>query len=364
MVQKVDKLKVYAPGRICLFGEHQDYLGLPVIPCAISLYIEVQGVRRDDLTVNIDLPDIDDKESFLIENNIHYVKERDYFRSAVNILLRNNFTFSTGFDCILRGKIPISAGVASSSALTVAWINFLTLMSDQSIELTPKDSAKFSHMAEVLEFREPGGMMDQYSSSIGKVIFIDFRPKISIEPIHADLKPFVLGDSGEWKDTKRILTEVKNRVIDITKSITQKHPEFSLHEATVKNIYKYTSELTKEELQLINGTIRNHEITIEAKDILKKKWLNHKKIGQLINEHQSILRDVLNITTPKIDRMIDAALEAGAFGAKITGAGGGGCMFAYCPNNHSEVLNAIEKAGGKGYIVNVENGVRFEILET
>ena len=156
MSQMTNKLKVLAPGRICLFGEHQDYLGLPVIPCAISLYIEVQGVRRDDLIVNIDLPDIDDKESFLIENNIPYVKERDYFRSAVNILLRNNFTFSTGFDCMLRGEIPISAGVASSSALTVAWINFLTLMSDQKVELAPEDSAKYSHMAEVLEFREPG----------------------------------------------------------------------------------------------------------------------------------------------------------------------------------------------------------------
>ena len=74
MSQMTYKLKVLAPGRICLFGEHQDYLGLPVIPCAISLYIEVQGVRRDDLIVNIDLPDIDDKESFLIENNIPYVK--------------------------------------------------------------------------------------------------------------------------------------------------------------------------------------------------------------------------------------------------------------------------------------------------
>ena len=84
----------------------------------------------------------------------------------------------------------------------------------------------------------------------------------------------------------------------------------------------------------------------------------------LYSSHQKILRNNLKISTPKIDAMINAALDAGAYGAKINGSGGGGCMFAYCPTNQSEVLNAIERVGGRGYIVNADNGVHSEILET
>jgi galactokinase len=362
MSQINNKLKVSAPGRVCLFGEHQDYLGLPVIPCAISLCIEIEGVIRNDLKINIDLPDIQDKESFLIEKEIPYRKERDYFRSGVNILQRENFTFSRGFNCTVRGKIPISSGVSSSSALAVAWIKFLSKMSDQNSDLRLEDIAKYAHRAEVIEFKEPGGMMDHFSSALGNVIFIDFYPEIRIEQIQADLKGFVLGDSKQQKDTKRILSEVKNRVIDITKSISKRHPDFNLHDITVDSLKEYTSNLSPPELRLIKGTIRNHDITKEAKEVLKKEPLDHNRIGQLINEHNDILRDILKITTPKIDRMVEASLEAGAHGAKITGSGGGGCMFAYCSENQKDILDAIEKEGGKGYIVDMDNGVRSEIL--
>jgi galactokinase len=362
MPQNIKKLKVLAPGRVCLFGEHQDYLGLPVIPCAISLCIEIEGEIRDDLKINIDLPDIKDKESFLIEEEIPYIKERDYFRSGVNIMQRENFTFSRGFNCKVKGEIPISSGVSSSSALAVAWIKFLSKMSDQELDLSSEDIAKYAHRAEVLEFREPGGMMDHFSSALGNVIFVEFHPEIRIEQIQADLKGFVLGDSNQPKDTKRILSEVKNRVIDITKSISKRYPDFNLHDITVESLKKYTPNLNPTEIKLIKGTIRNHEITEEAKEVLKKKPLDHNRIGHLINEHNDILRDILKITTPKIDRMIEASLEAGALGAKITGSGGGGCMFAYCSENQRDILDAIEKEGGKGYIVDMDNGVRLEIL--
>ena len=69
-----------------------------------------------------------------------------------------------------------------------------------------------------------------------------------------------------------------------------------------------------------------------------------------------MLRDTLNISTPKIEKLINASLNAGAYGAKINGSGGGGCMFAYAPKNPEEVLNAINSNGGKGYIVKSDIG--------
>jgi len=69
---------------------------------------------------------------------------------------------------------------------------------------------------------------------------------------------------------------------------------------------------------------------------------------------------VLDVSTIKIDNMLDAALDAGALGGKITGSGGGGCMFAYAPNNPEIVAEAIEKAGGRSFIINSDNGTSVE----
>ena len=65
---------------------------------------------------------------------------------------------------------------------------------------------------------------------------------------------------------------------------------------------------------------------------------------------------MLKVSTPKIESMLDAALDAGALGGKINGSGGGGCMFAYAPNNSEAIAEAIEKAGGKSYIVRADEG--------
>lgn len=90
--------------------------------------------------------------------------------------------------------------------------------------------------------------------------------------------------------------------------------------------------------------------------MLNQKPLNHQRLGQLLNEHQKVLREVLKISTSKIDRMINAALETGACGAKINGSGGGGCMLAYAPDNARQVAESIENSGGRSYIVHVDEG--------
>ncbi|MFH1943468.1 MAG: galactokinase family protein [bacterium] len=363
MSSRTDELKVSAPGRICLFGEHQDYLHLPVIPCAISLRIYIQDRRsRKDKEIHIDLPDIGSEKSFVIQDEVPYDEERDYFKSVLNILQREKLTFSTGFDCSVHGSIPINSGTSSSSALIVAWVNFMSRMSDQSAALSPERVAEYAHRAEVVEFSEPGGMMDHYASAVGGTLYLEFSPQLTVERLPADLKSFVLGDSGEPKDTKTILARVKNRVIDIVGLLSRQYEDFSLCDVDAEDIPKYSSELDKDQLTLLDGTVRNYRITREAREILKKKPLDHCRIGDLLNEHQRILRDVLKISTLKIDRMIEAALKAGAYGAKINGSGGGGCMFAYAPENTEAVARAVEDEGGRVYVVSVDRGVAVETI--
>lgn len=344
------------PGRVCLFGEHQDYLNLPVIACAISLRIEISGYKRDDSIISISLPDINQHESFSLNSQLEYLKERDYFKSSINVLRKHGFTFSKGFDCTVHGSIPINAGTSSSSALIVSWLNFLTQLSDQQKILIPEKLAKYAHEAEVLEFNEPGGMMDHYSTAIGGIISLSFQPKLCLEKINSDLGAFVLGNSLEPKDTKYILSKIKNNVLNIVEKLRNEDPAFSLSEITGKELYNYRERLSANEYELLDATIKNRDITGEAKKVLLKIPPDHKKIGSLLNEHQAVLRDTLKISTPKIDKLIKVSLKAGALGAKINGSGGGGCMFAYAPENAEKVKGAIEKEGGIGYIIYPDKG--------
>ncbi len=353
------KLSISTPGRVCLFGEHQDYLGLPVIAAAISVRIGIEGEKQDELSVNIDLPDIGKKELFPVVGDIYYTEERDYFKSSFNVVKRHGFTFSKGLKGTVKGNIPINAGTSSSSALIVSWINFLTRMSDQAARLDAKEIASLAHEAEVLEFNEPGGMMDHYSTAVGNIIYLESRPAIKLETIKADLGNFVLGNSNQPKDTKGILKRVKYGVLEIVDRLKRENNTFSLQTVNYSGLDKYSNILDEDQLELLKGTVRNRDILREAKEVLAKEEIDRKKIGALMNEHHSILSGICRISTNKIDSMVKAALDAGAYGAKINGSGGGGCMFAYAPENSDKVYNAIKKISD-AWIVNITEGTREE----
>ncbi len=359
-MDRPEYLRVSSPGRVCLFGEHQDYLDLPVIPMAISLRISVEGRRRGDPSIRLDLPDIGSRESFSLAEPIAYGRERDYFRSAVNVLRREGFAFSSGFDCAVHGSIPVKSGTSSSSALVVAWVDFLARMSDRTRELRPEELGRLAHAAEVLEFGEPGGMMDQYTAAFGGLLFISFEPAARVERLPALLGTFVLGDSGEPKDTMAILARSKNRVLAITRRLAASRRGFSLKTIALGEIDSLPGKLDGAERGLLWGTLRNRDITREALELLRARHVDGRAIGELMTEHQTILRDVLGVSTPKMDRMLEAALQAGALGGKINGSGGGGCMFAYAPDRPDAVARAIAQAGGTPYIVRMDEGARVE----
>lgn len=344
---------VSTPGRICLFGEHQDYLGLPVIAAAISKRIQIEGDFRDDTTVHFSLPDVGAEETFELNYPLVYTKERDYFKSVLNVLHRKGHHLNKGLELTVSGNIPINSGTSSSSALLVSWVNFLNEM--YGLGYTQKQVGEITYEAEVLEFSEPGGMMDQYSTAVGNVIYLASVPQINIETYARELGTFVLGDSMEPKDTLGILSHVKFGMLGGMKKIQAKYPAFDL--ATEKDPAKYRELLSDDEWVLLQSNISDRDLLLEAKAMFEGKieW-SDEKLGSLLNEHQVNLREHKRISTPKINRMIQAALEAGALGGKINGSGGGGCMFAYAPKNPEKVVEAINKEGGKAYIITVDKG--------
>ncbi|MES2797758.1 MAG: galactokinase family protein [Bacteroidota bacterium] len=353
-------MKISTPGRICLFGEHQDYLGLPVIAAAISKRVSIEGGPQENRIIEIDLPNISSSVSFAIEDKITYIQKRDYFRSAVNILQRMGYTFSKGIKCEVTGNIPINSGTSSSSALLCTWVHFLLKSSDQNPTISTKEIAEIAYQSEVIEFNEAGGMMDQYSTAVGDIIYLESVPKIHIEFLKPSIGTFVLGDSLEPKDTQKILSWVKYEMLAIIDKIKEINPEFSLHNAPADSIESYKYLFDSQHFALLKGNISDRDILIEAKELMQSSQFDDEGFGNLLNKHQDNLRDAKKISTPKIDRMINAALEAGAKGAKINGSGGGGCMFAYAPKNPEKVAEAIEKEGGKAYIITITEGSRIE----
>lgn len=350
------------PGRICLFGEHQDYLGLPVIAAAISRRIAITAQPDDQPGFRLDLPDIGSHVAIPFTGQpLPYLSDRDYFRSAVNNLLREGYSFSRGITGTVRGTIPINSGTSSSSALLVSWINLLTHLADQPVTLSPKRIAELAYMAEVLEFGEPGGMMDHYSTAVGQLIYLESTPTIALQTLTPPLGTFVLGDSCEPKDTISILSRVKFGMLDIIKRLSALDPTFSLHSTELTQATEFKDILTKDEYSLLKGNLANRDILRDALTLLRSPAdpFDHRRFGQLLNDHQTNLRDAQRISTPKIDRMLDAALNAGALGGKINGSGGGGCMFVYAPTQPQQVADAIERAGGRAYIITVDEGTSF-----
>lgn len=354
------EISVSAPGRICLFGEHQDYFGLPIIAAAINLRIFIRGTPRDDHLIKIDLPDLGEREEFSIEGDITYHKERDYLRSAVNVLKRKGIRFDSGWDCQLHGTIPINAGTSSSSALVVAWSKFILEAVGEKAFNSPEEIAELGFLAEVAEFHEPGGKMDHYASSLGGVVNVSFEDELKVKRLKNPLKSFVLADSLQKKDTTGMLGYIKSHVFDGMETVQKIIKEFDLKGAIRTREREEMQKLPPDNRRLLQGTLMTRDLTVKGNELFEADDFDHKKFGQLLTQQHEVLRDYLQTSTPKIDKMMDAALDAGAMGGKLNGSGGGGCMFAYAPDRTELIARAIERVGAKAHIIHVDEGVRKE----
>ena len=217
-------MKVSAPGRICLFGEHQDYLGLPVIAMAISLRAIITGRKRVDNQVIIHKPDLNEYENFSLDD-LTYSKSRDYFKSGIIVCQKSGLNFSKGFECEIKSNIPVRAGVSSSSAISTSWIQFLSHIADVPIKWDQKKIGELAYKSEVEEFNEPGGMMDQYTASIGNLIYLKTEPDLAIQPLKSKLGKFVLGDSKEPKNTMEILQRCRSSRLKIIEKLQPPKPD-------------------------------------------------------------------------------------------------------------------------------------------
>ncbi len=363
-------IRLRSPGRICLFGEHQDYLNYPVIAMAISKYIYLEADRITKPKFIIDLPDIDNIIEIKLNNKeLEYNSKRDYLKSGYNQFLRKRIKFFKGYKIRITGDIPIGAGVSSSSALVIAWLKFLNTISN-----TPLNDFQLAiegYNTEVKEFGEAGGKMDFFSSTYGGLIHLN-STDLTLEKFNLSLKGLVLGDSLEKKDTVQDLMRVKRNALDSFEALNKIFPNFDRFTSKLDEINPYLPSLKKKFQKLIIGNITNRDLTLKAKKLISNNLsslanqklnnsnkildFNH-KFGNLLNEHNKQLMDNIGISTMKINKIVSNCLNNGALGAKINGSGFGGTMFAFLPGNESNLINAIEESGGKAFLIKTSRGV-------
>jgi galactokinase len=353
----IDRITVAAPGRICLFGEHQDFLGLPVIAAAVDLHITIAGERASGDTIGLDMPDIGDRDEFDPCCMLQPRTSRDYLRAAINVLLKEGIAPPRGWRCTITGNLPINAGCSSSSALTIAWVKFLLEAAQAPGRDDPATVARLAHRAEVIEFGEPGGMMDHYTSALGGVVHIDTRAPITVTPLRTSIEGFVVGDSLERKETTTVLRRSKQDVLEGVRLLKARHPGFDLHATALEQAQPWLTELPARNGLKVEANLIDRDICQAGLGLLRGDFAPA-ELGGLLTRHHWELSRKLEVSTPKLDRMVEAALGAGALGAKMNGSGGGGCMFAYAPGAEEAVAAALNDVGGKAYVVHADPGAR------
>lgn len=278
-----------APGKIYLFGEHAVVYGEPALACAVELRTSVCVQKADEITITSDLGKTG------IDFELH-----PYVSSAVRKLS------SPGVSIEITSEIPVGSGLGSSAAVTVAVLEAINI--EFGIGKNRNEIAGMAHEIEK-EVQGAASPTDTYVSTFGGVVEIPSRKKLDVLDCG-----IVIGNTNKGASPKKTAKLVKQVSL-----LKEEFPESIW--AIIKTIGSFTGSGEK---------------------LLLEK--NYQALGKLMNVNHGLL-DALGVGTKELSDLVYAARNAGAYGAKITGAGGGGCMVALSDST-DEVAYAIEQAGG------------------
>ncbi len=351
---------ISSPGRICLFGEHQDYLGLPVIPLAIDRRLTISFLRelqKSTLRISSDalsfIEVIDRAEIDKLSGTpFDHIKAvfKFYHQSILEKILPSEIK--------IRSRIPIKSGLSSSAALIVSTV-FLVANVILQENLTPIQIADVAYLVEHDILGISCGRMDQASSALGGLFHMTTSGIPHITPLDLPKDSyFVIGDSEVSRKADVPLKHVQKDIFSTLKVIDT--PDLISYQVTRET----KRSLTTERFKLVKGILGVRDNTKQAFKGLKTPNPDLSELGTLLNEQHTLLRSNYKISHPKIDRMCEEAIKTGALGAKITGAGFGGCMFALT-DSHDRALKIRDRLSqyGKCFVVQQTEGVKIESID-
>ncbi|MFO7610943.1 MAG: galactokinase family protein [Clostridia bacterium] len=350
-------VRVSAPSRLCLFGEHLDYHHLEVVTMAIDLRFHAEISARNDGLGVIEIKDetIDtlnqentwkryERFEFDLASELIYTGSRDYFKSCFNVIKRRGYDISSGFDIKMDSEIPIGKGMCSSSAMVVTLIKAVLECIDADIKDSGSEIAQMGYEAEVSEFNEPGGKMDHMASAYGGIRrfgFSDIKNPTMEALGNLPTGEFILFDSLQRKDTIKVLETARKPVEEAVRLLGLK----SIAEIGIKALGESNIPIGYKNPAM--AALYNYDILKQFLSMHLSGTITPEQFGEMLYRHHCRLRDGLGISTDSIEEILDTAMHNGALGGKLNGTGGGGCCYVFC--HEKDAGRIIGSVGAKGY---------------
>jgi mevalonate kinase len=319
-----------APAKVILFGEHFVVYGEPAIVLAIDKRAYAKVENRTDKRIflrstNLGLAVSIDNRSFRTEQGDP--KEAKLRFEPVELAVEKvleKYGERVGVNVEITSTVPVAAGLGSSAAVVTAVATAMSALLD--MDMSKEEIFKIAYEAEKLVHGTPSGV-DPAISTFGGTLLYQMDTGFKPLEVRTDI-PIVIGDTGVERSTRVQVEKVKE--------MKEKYPQI---------------------MQPIMSAAR--EIVLRALDAFKKSDLE--TLGGLMNLNQALLYGV-GVSDESLEWLINAARKAGALGAKLTGAGGGGCMIALTTNDKlQQVSEAIQRAGGRPFMARkTDEGARIE----
>jgi len=344
----------FSPGRVNLIGEHTDYNGGHVFPCAISLGTYALVADRQDSKTQIYSMNMADKG--VIEfpmSGLSYDKAKDwanYPMGVVKVFEDAGFKAGHGFDILIFGTLPNGSGLSSSASLEVLTALILNDAFDFGLDMV--EMVKLSQKAENTFVGVNCGIMDQFAVGMGKkdcAILLDCNTlSYRYSKIALDGASIVITNTNK-----------PHSLASSAYNVRRAQCEHALNELKeVKPELNALGELSNEEFNQLAGAISEplerqrarHAVlennrTLEAVEALEANDVA--KFGKLMNESHYSLRDDYDVTGKELDTLAELAWQVdGVIGSRMTGAGFGGCTVSLVKN---EAIEAFKEKVGKVY---------------
>lgn len=348
----------FSPGRVNLIGEHTDYNGGHVFPCALTMGSYALVRKRSDNKMNFISLNYNTNEIITAElPELSYVKKNgwaNYLIGVVWAFLENGYKIEQGFDLAMVGNIPSGAGLSSSASIEVLMGTALKHLYNLDVDMV--EIAKLGQMSENQFNGMNCGIMDQFAVAMGKkdnAIFLD-TADLSYEyaPIKLDNAKILITNS-----------HVKHSLVDSAYNDRRNESTKALTDLQTKLKISGLGDLTGEEFEankeLIQGevfrkrakhAVYENERTVKAVSALKSGDIE--AFGKLMNESHISLRDDYEVSCEEIDKLVEIAWSIdGVIGSRITGGGFGGCTVSIVRNDavdrfKTEVISRYKEATG------------------
>jgi D-glycero-alpha-D-manno-heptose-7-phosphate kinase len=318
-----------APLRIGLAGggtdvsPYSDIYGGAILNATINLFAYASIVPRNDGKIVFHAIDKNERFEFDSSEVLTLDGNLDLLKGIYNRIVADYTHHKLSFELTTIVDAPPGSGLGSSSTLVTAIVGAFTEW--LKIPLGEYDIAHLAYQIERIDLGYAGGKQDQYAATFGGVNFMEF-----------------FGDGKVIVNPLRIRTETLN---ELAYNLVLYYTGTSRLSSAI--IEKQQNSIRQNQSDSVNAMHKTKEIAVRIKEAILKSDLN--KVGEILHEGWQYKKQLADgISNPQIDEIYEAAMKAGSLGGKVSGAGGGGFLFFYCPGNtRFGVIDTLKKFGGE-----------------